>query len=490
MERDVATDSHAVGRSPLRAVVLGWALAAACLAGCGGVPEGVRELDRADLSLGDAPTPPDVGTDEARRSSGARWERVELPDVWPLSRRAQATRGWYRLTLRLAEQPAEPWIVLLPRAYPNAEVWVNGESLGAGGRMTDPVARNLMQPLSLFVPTSLWRIGTNWIHVRFAGTPGVRGSLHPVLVGPATRLGPVLAAAEARLAVLQVTVGLALVLGLVLLRPSAPRSPEQAGFAWLGAGLVGVSVMSVSLFVPDLPLPSRAFEWMVGSASHWTVLLMAIGVRRACGKPPVRSERALMGLYGVAAGVYALVPHLWAVPVWLLWGGISLAIMVRALVRLVRTAIATRRRGWAWASLFFALWLGSFLLALVGGDGHSPWMLGTAVAGVTGFLWSRTSTALRDSIASNRLLEESVAEREAELEANHARVRELERARVVAGERERMTRDMHQCCSHTPPRRSPGLAVTHAPHERAATTGGPSEKKRLSTTGAETPSWR
>jgi signal transduction histidine kinase len=150
-----------------------------------------------------------------------------------------------------------------------------------------------------------------------------------------------------------------------------------------------------------------------------------------------------MLLYAAATVAYALVPALWAGPVWIVWGAGSLLIMLRALARLVGTAFETRRAGWAVAAVVFALWLGGFSLSLVGSTDADRLMVGIAVVGVGGFLWSRTGTALRDSIALNRLLEERVAAREAELAANYARVRELEHARVVAGERERLTRDMH-----------------------------------------------
>jgi signal transduction histidine kinase len=73
----------------------------------------------------------------------------------------------------------------------------------------------------------------------------------------------------------------------------------------------------------------------------------------------------------------------------------------------------------------------------------TPWAFTMIVAVEAGIVTTRLLRAWSGLIALNRELESRVAAKHAELEQTYARVRDLEHERIVAEERQRITRDIH-----------------------------------------------
>ncbi|MCP5060174.1 MAG: hypothetical protein GY937_26030 [bacterium] len=407
-----------------------------------GPPE--RAFDRAELWVGASDGPP---------PDGPGWQEVSLPDQWGLQRRRVSTRGWYRLQVPLTEAPAEPRMILLPRLALNAEIYVNGASVGSGGPMGARPARNVLRPLEFIAPAPLWRAGANVVHVHLVTTQGVPGSLHPVWIGSAEELAPVRTAASGRRVFAQATALGMLALGLVVLAQAIlrtrKRESDDGGGAWLGAALVLLAAMAVSVFFPTLPAPARVVEWGVGVSFQWAALALAIGVRRAAGPGRSVVEVGFLGAYAAAAVVFALVPWAWAYPFWVLWSLLSGGLLLRAALR--ATVHAARARSPAWmvgaglgVTAITALavqWVG--ILTRSGSTTAGTLLGGAVLLGVGVFLIRRLVGALRDAETRSEELETRVADREASLAANYERIRKLENAQVVGQERERMTREMH-----------------------------------------------
>ncbi len=417
-------------------------LATGVLGGCGDIPDTVYEIDEAVLWISEATSPPGD-------ASTAAGNRVRLPDLWPLARRRVGTRGWYRADLELDRVPQSPWLVLLPRLFPNGEVWINGHNLGANGRMDDPPSRNTGRPLLLTAPASLWRTGRNQIAVRFVTTPGVPGSLYPFYVGPAEDLGDLRAQVEHLATAGQVSVGLALLLGLVALRQARTGRPEDAAYGWFGGSLLCFFVTGFSTLFPDAELPSRAVEWMVGSAMQWGALMFALGTSRAGSLSSRLGERVWLALFAAATLLYALAPPLLAFPLWVVWAFASFVMLLRTVLILIRQAAIRRSSGWIFAGATILVFVGALVaqgsLAVAGTAilGLSAVVLIVPLIAVGGFLVQRMHHSLRAAEEMSRTLELRVRDREAQLEENHAHIAALQREQVVTSERERLARDMH-----------------------------------------------
>jgi len=134
----------------LGGLVLGWgvlaALARSAEAGC---PRHPVELAAAGFArTSDAGSPPkDLAS-----------EPVTLPDS-PRERRPEAGGlAWYRFSLDpVGEEDADARRcgVFLPDANMNAAVFVNGNWIGEGGSLTEPVSHNFNRPLYFSFPSSL-----------------------------------------------------------------------------------------------------------------------------------------------------------------------------------------------------------------------------------------------------------------------------------------------------------------------------------------------
>src|SRR5262245_60922161 len=121
-------------RMTLAACARGLLLGALVLVACRrGDEPGVLVFHDVRLLVVSSPTPP---PDDA-----AGWTPAHLPDLWTAARRRAGLEGWYRATVTLSAAPDALWAVYFPRLNMNAAVWVNGQFVGDGGRLWDPIGR-------------------------------------------------------------------------------------------------------------------------------------------------------------------------------------------------------------------------------------------------------------------------------------------------------------------------------------------------------------
>lgn len=111
------------------------------------------------------------GGDAPPAEGDSAWAPVRLPDRWPETRPAASGSGWYRLAFSLEAVPTERQAVYVEHASMNAAVWLNGEWIGAGGRMRPPVAQSWNRPLLFDFSPRLLRVGENVVHVQLFGCP-------------------------------------------------------------------------------------------------------------------------------------------------------------------------------------------------------------------------------------------------------------------------------------------------------------------------------
>lgn len=256
-----------------------------------------RMLRRAELAIVDRATPP---------GDEVRWQPVELPELWRAPERwRQGINGWYRFRLP-GPAPDEPTSVYLWRFSMNAAVWFNGEPVGDGGRFDEPVARHWNRPLLLALPRALWRDDENVLMVRLRVYPGY-GHLMPPALGPTALLRP----DHDRRHFVQITLGevaagmtllalfTAVVLWAVDRRDPAPPYFIVFCLAWL--------VYAANTFVREIPIPARAWWWLVHSAVDSSYVALVLFYLRLVGERRAGMERLLYaGLAGTTL-FYAVV---------------------------------------------------------------------------------------------------------------------------------------------------------------------------------------
>ncbi|MDJ0866374.1 MAG: histidine kinase [Myxococcota bacterium] len=411
------------------------AVAALALAACAPDSSEVVAIGRATLAF-DGP-------------SGAGTDRV-LPDAWSRERRAQTTRSWYRAGFELAEPPAELWAVYLPRVDLNAAVFVNGARVGDGGSLARPMARNRNRPLLYSVPRALLRVGGNEVTVELGVEPSSMGLLEPFYVGPRRLLEPSWRVRTfLQVTLIQATqVGAVAVAALIALY--LRRDPTRA-YRWFLLSIVAWVGWACEFWVREVPLPAWGWEALTSCCLYAGLLCLMRGFHRAFDRPRRRRERfATLGL-ALALGSFAVASEVDFTALRVVWGALFTALAGYLIWFVTRAPGLGQRlmgRQLVPGGVFGVAVAGHDIVsALAGRPLLGAWLVPYNVLGallVTA--WAILENLLQNLDETRRLtveLERRVGEKQRELEANHTRVRTLERERAVSHERQRILRDMH-----------------------------------------------
>jgi signal transduction histidine kinase len=380
---------------------------------------------------------------------GAAWELRTLPDHW--RRPAEGgDSGWYRAMVGLAEAPEVPWAVFIPRASTSYELYVNGVPVGASARKAWSVS---MPQMDLVAP-QLLHAGDNVLELRLTVLPDRRGGLTAITLGPQAQVEHVFNRDHfARFTLTRSLNTALLVIGLLTLMLWLAR-PVESIYGWFAAVAIVWSLRNFQYVLPIDTALFAHFERVLLASLIVVVILLWLFTRRFTGRPHDRVERGL--LLGGGAGVLVLfvastpVVHAARLPVGLACASVGIWIIAM----MVRFGLQPGNRRWGGVWVIVAAQVVALLLALsdlavaarllpfgpASRNAYGAPLILFAMVYALAEHYFRTYDALRLLSAG---LERRVAERTAELERSHARVLALERAATLAGERDRMMRDMH-----------------------------------------------
>lgn len=399
----------------------------------------VMELTEAEALASQRVMPPD---------DVDNWMRVSLPHRWSQTHRQLSGSLWYRLDAPLDKVPSETWAVYLPKFSMNAEVWVNGVSLGVSGSMEKPYTANWYTPLLFTVPPSLWRAGDNVVEVRVSGDSVSRSGLAPVWVGSARVLSQMHTQRwwVQVMGVHAANVGLMMVGLFMVVLWMRDRAQSAFGFIGLAAILWGLGTSANIVPDPFLPMPiwdSITFMTIVSAQ-----LAMCLFFLRFAERKWIWAERFIGG--------FAVVIPLWMAlfPSQVLVGMTYLTIYLMALLGFALAlwhAYRTRRPDrnlFAFGSLVsIPAAAHDVALQLHQLSFESVYILpyaGPVMLGCMAFIVAGDYARSRQALAHlNADLVASIQRREAELRDSFQRVSSLEQAQAVSAERTRILRDMH-----------------------------------------------
>jgi signal transduction histidine kinase len=401
-----------------------------------------RPLASAAFALSDAPSPPpDVSV----------WEPVSLPDRWRERRPEAGGFAWYRMEVPGPAAPGAAWALYLPHVNMNAAVYVNGAPVGSGGRFTEPVARNFNRPLYFAFPSDLLGRAGNEVHVRLFVYRELFGELGTPWIGEDRALRPAYEKALWwRTTLAQVATMLCLVTVLFCAALGLGGRGDRV-YAWLALVTALWSAVSFNYWLRDVPFAVWTWERIVHGALDLFVLALAAFSHRYVGVRRPRVDRALGGAALLSAGFAVLAPQ----PLYFsVVNGLHVALFPAAVygtLVILRHALRTRGVEGAiylpagLAALGFACH--DILLQLgrlsPGAPHLLPYLVPLMLASFGSTLVLRVAAGLRSAEALNRELEARVEEKHRELESSYAARRALEHANVLAAERERLVREMH-----------------------------------------------
>ena len=385
---------------------------------------------------------------------------VQLPDDWAVTRPRFQGSVWYRTGFDRPEgvDSHELMALYIERACANVEIYLNGQRIFSGGRMSEPVTRNCSYPQLVTLPAALMQERGNLLDLQVQGhslqrvaSPRRAGGLSAIKVGPQA----VLAAEHAErlfwnVTSVQIASGVLAVLGCVMigLAWTNRREAYLGYFGWLG---LAWALMSARLWWRDMPWDTGVMEFLfcTGFAP-----LVALAVQFLLSYADLRSrliENALAVQWVLLPATLLLAGPGRLFMMASLWYAL-LAIEVFAAIGLHLVVTWRRKRADFWpVAVVFGLVALIVLLETLARHGMIdlpsvpllPFAAPVLFIGMAAWLLRVYAHALRSAEDGRMNLEERVAQATAEVERNFAQLAELRVEQVTEKERKRIAADLH-----------------------------------------------
>lgn len=379
------------------------------------------------------------------------WQEIQLPDDWYESKK-ESNHYWYRVYFEYDTDDEKIWKVYLPSVTHNAEVYINGVWIGRGGGFDDPVSRHHNEPLAFEFDSSILTFDNNVAEIRVKTSFHRQGYLGPVFIAPSSFIDPSYRFKKfVRVDLIQWLTVVMLLLSLVVFLFGMAR---RSDFVYLlfSLQLLIWSLHNLNLFVRDIPTSALFWEAMTMVTLGWTVVLMLIFNHHFLKAGSKTVERAAL-LAGVLGSSIFFLPSIGDVLTWgySLWDSLLVVIGIYCIGFLIH-------QYWTKNSSDALLMIIAGIPILVFGF-HDILLVNhfrdraegliiqysafPAILLFTWFLIRRFVQSLNVAEDLTATLEQRVKDRESELKTQYAQLQVLENEKTIAGERERIMRDMH-----------------------------------------------
>lgn len=235
----------------------------------------------------------DTQVDSPPPINDAGWRQVNLPDNWHESHRSDAKPGWYRMEFMIEKVEAS-WGIYLPAINTNGVIWLNGKRVGDGGSMQDPAARNWHRPLYFSAGKHLFLQGNNFLYVQLLPKHSGYGFLSNIYIGPDTIL---LSAYEQRYLIKQILPSISTVLlfsfGLFISLLWFKHHKDSM-YGWFAAACFCWAFVALDMVVQYVPVQERLWDTFVFAAVGWIVICTIIFLYRFWGEQHPGYERFLL----------------------------------------------------------------------------------------------------------------------------------------------------------------------------------------------------
>jgi two-component system, NarL family, sensor histidine kinase UhpB len=385
---------------------------------------------------------------------------VDLPDDWSVSRPGSNGPVWYRLSFTApgVREKGELLALYIEHVCTNLQVYLNGQLIHSGGRMSEPITQNCNHPQLVSLPAGLIGPGLNSLDLKVVGHALQRvASTHRAGGLSALEIGPqsVLAGRHSRQLALQVAVPQAVSATLLLMGGFmfvlGWMNRRESHLAYFGALSVGWAIIESRLWLRDLPFDNALAEFLLCSMLP---LLTWASVQFLLRYAQYRHRWVDIGLPLQALVMPA---SLWLAgpeqlyPMASFWYVLLALQTLAAAVFYLRTQYRARRRSfWPMALLLCIATLALAVEYVAQKFGmRGPWMLLAQIATpvmmvLVGLrLLQQQGRALQAAEESKAQLELRIREATAEIERNFAQLAELRVEKVTERERKRIAADLH-----------------------------------------------
>lgn len=384
-----------------------------------------------------------------------------LPDDW-MNRDVPVVSGWYDATIHIDRSTANSEMLLgiyIPVIHLSAEIYMNGRRIGNARAITDdshvvdPLAREIYRPFYASFGSDRVRPGNNRLRIQVTAYRPGSGLLGPIYIGEDKQLRPYYNnRSSARITTVQAISASMLTIAIFMTVLWWMRRKDSI-YGWFALIVYSWTVRNLLLIGYDTPLPAAAEDWLALISLGWFITFMVICTRRYMGIQRKSGERILFATValGSLALAVAFASRTQVLLMHRIWS--TFALLLGGYV-LGQVALAYRHRDdlknpFVPAGGLSILFLGAHdWLVIMGFVPRDEGLLLHFSAPVTlitfaSLLLERFTRVLRDAESLNLQLETRVAEKHAELEANYKTLRKMENQQILAEERERFMKEMH-----------------------------------------------
>jgi len=380
------------------------------------------------------------------------WHQVYLPHDWR-DEKIEFQHGWYAFDLSLNVPPNRLWTLYIPRVTSNVLASLNGEAIGHGGRLEDPVARNWSRPLRFSIPSGILLHGDNRFSLHVKSAPGSPGYLGVFYLGPEEILRPVYKRNYGFRIDMVENINFSLILLAVLILGFWIKYPSDQMYVWFAVICFTWALHNLNLLVVEIPVSTRIWETFRHLTLGWFVVFLVFGMNRYLHRQYDVVERIAVICALLGSAVMVAIPNddtfTWYTEA--IWLNATLSLGAYPAYRALHT--------------WWCTWNPEYLLGICAGTPmflagfHDALRANGLVSREQGFFIQYTAPilllgfmvvllirfvrALNESEALTQSLELRVEKKRLELKANYQRLNKMERAQALAGERERIMRDMH-----------------------------------------------
>lgn len=378
------------------------------------------------------------------------WQSHSLPMRWSSS--SGSRQGlWLRMGFDLAELPTEGWGLLLQRLPTGGTVYLNGHMVAELPVDSETQRVRWRRPHLINLPPEFLRVGRNEALIYTSYGNGVHG-VGAIEVGPAAALQPrygrgFFVSHTLRWISLLLTMLLAVGFAALWLRR---KSESLSGLLSLIAAFWALSLLDSTFEVLSTGAYSLSrWGFYLGTAAF--TALATITMWRQSGRMRGRAEVGVGVLAAMGPLLYLLSGDSFDLTVGPLWLGVMLGTLALGVLSLARRALSEN-------ALLLRFIVGALVVALAAalhdflvGIGVLPFagpaLLNVAtpllVIALGAALIDRFVRSLAEVEKTNSELESRIHEREQLLKRNFDRLRESERVKASAQERQRIMQDMH-----------------------------------------------
>jgi signal transduction histidine kinase len=383
--------------------------------------------------------------------SNENWQEVALPDDWYVNHK-NINQIWYRTQVLIRQEVTGIWAVYIPSVTHNAAVFVNDIWVGQGGSFNEPVSRHHNDPLLFSFSSELLRQGKNKIEIRVKTSFYEQGLFDQFYLAPVNDLKDAYSWKHfVRVDLVQwFTMAMYLLSGVVLVFWLA--RPQDVIYGLFSLELFIWASHNLNLFVTEIPVSICIWESFNVATLGWTVTVMILFNHRFVGEGNKKLEKYLLFFSVLGIGIF-LLPDIESILHigYRVWDVFVMIAGMYAIYYLIKTYAHKKS-----SDVYLMLIVGVPILVF---GFHDILMINhfidrrdgltmqySIIPSVILFSWFMVRRFVHSINKAERLaetLEQRVQQKQQKLQAQYERLSSMQKESVLAEERERIMRDMH-----------------------------------------------